>query len=341
MLSLALVGGAHIHTPGFLKILQKRASVKLAAVWDHDAARAQRRAAEAGGAQVVDDVAEIWRDPQIRAVIICSETNRHESLVCAAAQAGKHLFVEKPLGIGAADAHRMANAIERAGAIFQTGYVSRGWPPILWLRQHVQQGTFGKITRARASICHSGALGGWFDSEWRWMADLEQAGVGAFGDLGTHGLDILIWLLGEVESVTAALDPGTGRYPNCDETGEALLRFKNGTIATLAAAWDDLANPVQYLISGTEAHAAIIQDELYVVSHKLGLDGKTPIKAADCPKGWPHPLDLFLDAVEGGAGQTPPGSSALLVGAQEAAYRSAVMEKIYLSARSRAWVAGL
>jgi predicted dehydrogenase len=49
----------------------------------------------------------------------------------------------------------------------------------------------GKITRARGSNCHSGSLGGWFDKEYRWMADPKIAGVGAFGDLGTHKLDIL------------------------------------------------------------------------------------------------------------------------------------------------------
>jgi predicted dehydrogenase len=173
-------------------------------------------------------------------------------------------------------------------------------------------------------------LGGWFDIEWRWMADVKQAGVGAFGDLGTHALDILIWLLGEVDSVTATLDNGTARYPGCDETGEAILRFKNGVIGTLAAAWDDVANPVQYLVSGTEAHSAIINEELYVVSKSLGLDGKSPVKYADCPKGLPHAFELFLDAIE--------GRDVPLVSAREAAYRSAVMEVIYRSAVQNKWL---
>ncbi len=329
MITVGMVGCAHIHTPGFIKMLQKRGDVKVSRIWDHDPARASKRADELGGT-AENEVDAIWRDPSITATIVCSETDRHQALVVGGTAAGKHLFVEKPLGLGAKDAYAMADAIESAGVKFQTGYMSRGWPPILFLREHVQKGTFGKITRVRGSNCHSGALGGWFDTEWRWMADVKQAGCGAFGDLGTHALDILLWLFGEVESVVATLDNGTARYPDCDETGEAILRFKSGIIGTLAAAWDDLADPMGYMISGTDAHAAIIHGQVYLTSKKLGLDGKAPVKEEQMPKGWPHAFELFLDSV---AGKDVP-----LVGAREAAYRSAVMESIYQAARKRQWV---
>ena len=61
------------------------------------------------------------------------------------------------------------------------------------------------------------------------MTDLKQAGVGAFGDLGTHALDLMLWMLGDVERVTATLQVALGKYrPDCDETGEALFRFSRG-----------------------------------------------------------------------------------------------------------------
>lgn len=329
MISLVLVGCAHIHTPGFVKMLQKRTDAKVKCVWDHDGSRAERWARELSAA-AVQDVCDIWRDQEIQAVIVCSQTNRHLPLVTAAANAGKHLFVEKPLGLGAKDAWAMADAIRRAGVKFQTGYMSRSRPVVQFLKNHVQAGTFGKITRVRASNCHGGAIHGWFDGEWRWMADVKQAGCGAFGDLGTHCLDILLWLFGEVEAVVAVIDNGTARYPDCDETGEAIIRFKNGLIGTLAAAWDDLANPVQYLISGTKAHAAIINDQLYMTCPRLGLDGKEPVGADQLPPGWPHALELFLDAVT--------GKDVSLVSVREAAYCCQVMEAIYESARRGAWV---
>ena len=124
------------------------------------------------------------------------------------------------MGLGASDANKMATAIEAAGVLFQTGYFQRGNPVHLFLRQEIQAGHFGKVTRVRHSNCHAGSLGGWFDTDWRWMADLTQAGVGAFGDLGTHSLDILMWLLGDVAQVTATVGVATARYGDCDEYGE-------------------------------------------------------------------------------------------------------------------------
>lgn len=336
MATIAIVGCAHIHTPGFVRMLQKRTDTVVKYVWDPDGARSRARAGELG-ATVVEKVNKIWKDKEISAVIICSETNRHKSLAMKATRMGKHLFVEKPLGVGARDAYAMAAAIERAGVIFQTGYFQRSGPIQRFIREQIARGTFGKITRARGSNCHSGALGGWFDSkpqepanDWRWMANPLISGVGAFGDLGTHSLDILLWLLGDVQSCTAQLDPGTSRYPDCDETGEGLLRFKSGVIATLGAAWDDLADPLTLMISGTEGHAAVINGQLFFKSkHVAGADGKQPW--TDLPAPLPHAFELFLDAVNG-------KPDVPLVTAREAAYRSAVMEALYDGARKGKWI---
>jgi predicted dehydrogenase len=328
MTQVALVGCGHIHTPGFVKRLQARSDVQAKYVWDHDAERAAQQAA-ALGARPMAEVEEIWADPAVSGAIICSETDRHEALVLAGAAAHKHLFVEKPLGLGAADAYRMADAIDRAGVLFQTGYFQRGNPIHLFLREQIAAGHFGKITRLRHTNCHAGSLKGWFDTEWRWMADPVQAGVGAFGDLGTHSLDILLWLMGDVERVTATLGVATGRYGDCDEYGEGLLVFKNGVAGSLAAGWVDVAHPVNLILSGTEGHAYVANGQLYFQSsHEEGADGKEPW--TKLPDAWPHAFELYLDALQ--------GKDVALVSAREAALRSSVMEALYKGARDQAWV---
>jgi len=193
-ITVAFVGVAHIHTPGYLDLVKKRSDVHIKYVWDHDPERAARRAGEVA-ATVPPDLNVIWSDPEISAVIILSETNRHYDLVLAAAKAGKNMFVEKPMGITSRQSDQMADAIEKAGLIFTTGYFSRSDPKNIFLKSEVAAGRFGTISRVRASNCHNGSLAGWFDGEWRWMADPKIAGVGAFGDLGTHKLDILMWML--------------------------------------------------------------------------------------------------------------------------------------------------
>jgi predicted dehydrogenase len=327
-IAIGLMGCAHIHVPAFVRMLKGRTDVNLVRVWDHDADRARMRAMELRAEQTAD-WREIVADPAIAAVIVASETDRHAMVVPEIVRAGKHVFVEKPLGFGASDALAMAEAIEAAGVKFQTGYFMRGWPVMQFLKRQVEAGGFGKVTRVRASNCHRGALAGWFDREWRWMADPAIAGCGAFGDLGTHALDLLLWMFGSVAAVTGQIDAGTGRYPGCDETGEALLRFKSGVIGTLAAGWDDLANPVTFLISGTEGHAVVIRDELFFTSSRVeGADGKAAWTGL--PPAWPHAFELFLNALV--------GKPAELVTAREAAYRNVVMEAIYRGAREGKWV---
>ena len=329
MTTVAFVGCAHIHTPGFIRLGNSREDVRCKSVWDHDAARAEKRATELG-ATVVADYADIYADPEIDAVIVCSETNRHAEVVLPGAAAKKHLFVEKPLGFSSQDGWQMAAAIEASGVIYGTGLFMRGYPAHVFLKQQIDAGAFGKITRARGSNCHSGALGHWFDTDWRWMADPKQSGVGGFGDLGAHMLDILLWLLGDVTEVTAQVDKGTGIYPGCDEAGEGLLRFSSGAIGTLAASWDDLADPVTLMVSGTEGFAAIINHELFFKSeHVEGADGKTPW--AELPAAPPSGLGAFLDAVAS-------GPTDALVTVQEAAYRSAVMAALYEGAENKRWV---
>ena len=161
------------------------------------------------------------------------------------------------------------------------------------------------------------------------MTDMEQAGVGAFGDLGTHALDIMMWIMGDVDRVTAALDVAVDNYDGCDEYGEGLMVFKNGVVGTLAAGWVDVADPVKLLISGTEGHAHVVDGQLYFRSqHVEGADGESPW--TELPEDLPHAFELFFDAV---SGQDVP-----LVSPQEAAARSAVMEALYQGAMTERWI---
>lgn len=329
MKRIGLVGCGHIHTPNFVKKLSQRFDIEIPWVWDHKADRAAATA-EQLGAKVAECPCTIWNDGSVDSVVICSETNRHEEFVMQAVESKKNMYVEKPLALGAADAWRMAAAIEASGVIFQTGFMARTSVTSRFVREQIKAGAFGKVTRLRMSNCHSGSLGGWFDTEWRWMADPKQAGVGGFGDLGFHSLDAILWMLGTPEKVTATTQVVTGRYGDeCDETGEGLLKFADGTIASLAAAWVDVQHPISLIISGTEGHAYVCNGELFFKSnHVEGADGLTPWK--DLPPQRPHSFDEFLNAIV--------GQEAHLITVREAALTSAVMEAMYQGSRESTWV---
>lgn len=332
MKQLGYIGVAHIHTPGFVKTLNERSSeFKVKAVWDEQAKRADITANKLN-TQTVDDINIILEDDEIEAVVIASETNVHENLVEKAASAGKHLFVEKPLGMKASDAYAMQKAIDSAGVIFQTGHFMRGFAHNIFIKQLIEDGALGKITRIRHSNVHEGALddwfsSGWFDDGWLWMTDVEQAGVGAFGDLGAHSLDILMWLMGNVAQVTAQIDTAINRY-GCDEYGEGLMRFENGVIGTLAAGWVDVMRPMPIMVAGTDGMVYENDGKLYLKSkHIKGADGS---EWTDLPEMLPHAFDLFLDALN--------GEDVPLVTAKEAADRTAVMAAFYEAAENNTWV---
>lgn len=338
MIEIAFLGAAHIHVPGFSRMLSERTDVRVKTVWDADVNRSTPWAKQLG-ATVAESAATVLADPAIGGVVICSETHRHEELVRLTAAAKKHVFVEKPLGMAAKDAWAMADVIEAAGVLFQTGYFQRSDPTRRFIKSLIEAGSLGKITKVWASNAHPGALGDWFKArpdaiseDWNWMTKPAVSGVGAFGDLGTHALDILLWWLGDVEKATAQIDTVTNTY-GCDESGQGLIRFKSGVTAALSAGWVDPADPVQYLVSGTEGHAAIIKGQLFVTSKKQPtFDGTAAVRTSELSPAAPHAFELFLDAIVGKPLAVP------LVTAREAAYRSAVMDAMYAGAKNDTWV---
>ncbi len=331
MQTVAFLGCSHIHTPNFIKTIKARNDIKIKYIWDPNQNLAERIAREVNSQQITD-LPGIWDDPSISGVIICSQTNLHEQLVINAARAHKHIFVEKPLGFGKVDSAKMRDEITKAGVIFQSGYFMRGRDTILKVKQLINQGAFGKITRLRLSNCHSGGLDGWFvNKDWSWMTRLPEAGVGGFGDLGTHILDLALYLLqSPVQRVTASIKVVNGNFGNCDESGEGIMELQNGVTICLAAGWVDVANPVTLQLSGTEGHAMIYDGKLFMKSKNIeGADGTTPL--SDLPPSLPHAFDMYLDSLIGKQG-------ACLVTPEEAYRNSVIMEAFYIAAKNNVWI---
>jgi len=327
--TLALLGAAHMHTPMFLQMLATRPEVKVKYVWDHEAARAKKQAA-ACGAQVAASPAEILGDAAVQGVLVLSETQLHAELATAAAKAHKHLFVEKPMGVGPHAATEIAPAIEQAGVLFTTGYHLRTNPKHLFVKENLAQGNLGKIVRVHCSFANACALQGEFDGELRWTTERKWGALGGFADTGTHALDLLMWLIGDVVAVTAEVRSVTGRYADCDETGQGMLRFANGATGTISAGWIEPENPVGLLVSGTEGQATMFNERLYLRSPKVPhADGARPW--GKLPPGPDHPVLQFVNAVAGQPDQP-------LVAPREAAARVKVMEALYQSAREHRWV---
>lgn len=324
MQTTAFLGAAHIHTPDFVNRIKARTDIAVKYVYDHNAKRAAANADNLGAA--VAGIDTILADPEVTSAIICSETRHHPELVTKAAAAGKHLFVEKPLGITGESASAMAQAIKNAGVVFQTGFFSRGAAHNQFIRQEVLAGHLGRVTRMRYTQCHQGSLGGWFDTQWRWIADATEAGGGAYADLGAHALDIILWVLGPVSGLavkfSASIAGATGRYGDIDEYGAGLVTFENGAIGIMEASWVDpkLRAPIE--VHGTKGEIIVKDGQVYYYSELVeGADGGV---WSDLPAALPHAFENFFDRLE--------GKDVPLISVEEAAEETRVMHELYKAA---------
>jgi predicted dehydrogenase len=327
MQTTAFLGTAHIHTPGFVNTINKRADVTCKYVYDYDAERAAKNAEKLEA--TVADIETILADPEVTSVVICSETRHHLELIEKAAAAGKHIFAEKPLAVTGDEAKKMAESIEKAGVIFQTGFFNRSAPHNIFIKQEIEAGNLGTVTRMRFTNCHQGALAGWFDSEWRWIADKNEAGGGGFADLGAHALDIVLWCLeptcGPAVKFAATLGNATKRYGDLseiDEWGAGLVTFESGAVGIIEAGWVDPKYSAPIEVHGTEGQILVHDGKVFYYSkHVEGAEGG---EWTDLPAKLPHAFELFWDKLE--------GADVPLVTVKEAESESSAMHQLYLAA---------
>lgn len=328
MVTTAIVGVAHIHTPGFVNMLKERDDVRVKAVYERTQQERGENTAKELGATFTQNLDDILNDPEITSVVICSETVYHSELVEQCAAAGKDLFVEKPLATTVEDAARIRAAVEKAGVKFQTGFFMRSNGAVQFAKAEVAAGHLGKITRMRHTNCHSAAINNWFHPDWEWIPDKALAGGGGFADLGAHSLDIILMILrpvcGQVSKVAASLGSGFVRYKDTDEFGTGLITFESGATAVIEASWVDpqMSSPIE--INGTEGQIQIVGDKVFYYSkHVDGADGG---EVKTLPENAPHAFQLFFDALNGHELAVP------LVTIEEAAEEARVMAEMYQAA---------
>jgi predicted dehydrogenase len=155
----------------------------------------------------------------------------HAEPTIAAARAGKHVLCEKPLGLDADESYAMWRAAEDAGVVHLCGFNYRFVPAVRRARELVDAGLLGRLVHVRARYLQSW---GWDAPGDIWRFDPGQAGTGAIGDLGTHAIDLVRFLAGEIVSVSAHVRTYVeGR--GVDDAFVAALELDNGAIGTLEA----------------------------------------------------------------------------------------------------------
>ncbi|MGW2466546.1 Gfo/Idh/MocA family protein [Streptomyces bauhiniae] len=162
---------------------------------------AEEAAAQYGFATATRDWREVAADPRVRAVSITAPNFLHREIGVAMAEAGKHLWIEKPVGLSGADARAVADAAAAAGVQAAVGFNYRNAPAVESARELIASGGIGRITHARVRLLSDYAAHP--DGALTWRYERDRGGSGVLGDLASHGADLAYFLLGDIASLTA------------------------------------------------------------------------------------------------------------------------------------------
>jgi predicted dehydrogenase len=232
MLGYAFMGKAHANAYRTLPYIvwPPPLEPRLVAVAGRDGAAAEEAAKRYGFARATTDWHSLVDDPEIDLLDNCGPNHLHAEPTIAAAEAGKHVFCEKPLGLDAAEAHEIWQRVEAAGVVHMCGFNYRFVPAVRRARQLLEAGELGGIQHFRGRYLQDwGAAAGEV-----WRFDKAAAGSGALGDLGAHVFDLARYLVGEIAAVAGSLRTfADGRA--VDDAFAATVEFENGAIGTVEA----------------------------------------------------------------------------------------------------------
>jgi predicted dehydrogenase len=163
----------------------------------------------------------VLNDRDVEAVVIATPVSTHFDLARAALEAGKHVFVEKPLASSSAEARELVDLADGAGLVLMPGHTFLYSPPVVLIREMIERGDLGEI---------------YFISSSRVNLGLHQSDVSVVWDLGPHDFSILRWWLGESPSSVSALSRACV-IPGTPDVAFVSLQYPSGTIAQIELAW--------------------------------------------------------------------------------------------------------
>lgn len=260
------------HLPGMVQ----QSGVDLAAFCDIIVERAQDAAKKYGtsDAKVYTDYRELLKDKSIDAVHVLTPNAFHAEITVAALEAGKHVLCEKPMAATTEDAQKMMDAQKRSGKMLTIGYQYRHFHENAIAKSVVDEGWLGDIYYAEASYIRRRGV-----PTWGVFLDKEKQGGGPLIDIGTHALDLTLWLMNNYEPLYAVgttfeklgrllagpeqgqtnWQSGAPDYWNhktfdVEDSAFGFVKMKNGATINLKTSWalNMATNPGMAMLCGTK-----------------------------------------------------------------------------------------
>jgi len=275
-----------------------------------------------GAVEVFDDLDTALRETAANAVYVATPVHRHRGDALAAVAAGKHVLIEKPLGLDGDDAQQILDAAAAAGVTAGCAYYRRCFPRFAHLLQLLKQQALGRIVMVRT--CYWS----WFepdpDDPKRWRVDPLCSGGGPLADMGSHMFDLLIALFGMPRSVLACCDTLAHDYA-VEDTAAVIMTLDSGAQVTAGFGWNSHTWRHEFEVIGTEGKVLWAPADTGKVTVTMGRD----VQELDLPNADNVHQPLVDDFEEAVISARPPISPL-----QEAVSTNRLLDAIYHSSRS-------
>jgi predicted dehydrogenase len=239
MLGYAFMGKAHSNAYKTLAYMTwpPPLTPRLVAIGGRTEEAVAEAARRYGFEEAVTDWHDLVSDERIQLFDNSGPNNLHAEPTIAAAEAGKHVLCEKPLGRSADESYETWQRVDAAGVKHMCGFNYRFVPAMRLAREMIEAGQLGEIYHFRGRYLQEWILDADFPMVWR--LDKDAAGSGALGDLGAHVIDLSRYLVGEVATVAGVtrtfIEDRPGGKVDVDDAFEAVVEYESGAVGTLEA----------------------------------------------------------------------------------------------------------
>ncbi len=242
------------------KAIKDIPGAKLVACQSRSLESAEKFAA-ANGCKAYEKLEDLLADPAVDIVTICTPSGLHMEPAVAAANAGKHVIIEKPLEITLERCDQIIAACEKNNVICSTIFPSRYHAPSRLIKEAIDQGRFGKLTLGDAYVK-------WFRTQQyydggKWRGTWKLDGGGALMNQAIHSVDLLTYFMGPVKRISAMTATLAHERIEVEDVATATLLFENGALGTIEATTAAYPGHLKRIeISGSHGSATMIEEDI-------------------------------------------------------------------------------
>ena len=262
MIGYGMMGRAHSYAYTALPVM-RRLPVKprLVVISGRDAGKVGQAAASYGFETSTSDWRAVIGHPDVDIVDICTPPGTHAEIAIAAAEAGKAVLCEKPLAVTYAQAADAAAAVKKAGVLNAVDFNYRRLPAVSLMKRMVDDGAVGQVRLWRATWLSDEFVDPSIPFDWRFDRSM---GATTIADLGSHLVDLALWMAGPVQEATAQsqtfVRSRSNRDVTVDEASAALLRFQSGARGVLEVARTAVRRPCDFTVEVNGDRGTLVFD---------------------------------------------------------------------------------